>query len=205
MAIDREQIIEEALRLLDEVGLDQLTTRKLADRLGVKQPALYWHFANKQALIEAMNVAIGREHTYDAPRPGDDWQGFLLRNARSSRNALLSHRDGARVHSRSEADLGRLEAQLHLLLDAGFPLELALHALLSIGSLVLGGVMDEQSDTEVNRDWDKSARDAANTPLVAEALSIFRAGGREAAFETGVALLIEGLEARLKAIKAGRS
>ncbi|HIF4670475.1 TPA: TetR family transcriptional regulator, partial [Escherichia coli] len=41
-------VIRAALDLLNEVGVDGLTTRKLAERLGVQQPALYWHFRNKR-------------------------------------------------------------------------------------------------------------------------------------------------------------
>ncbi|HDB9777507.1 TPA: TetR family transcriptional regulator, partial [Escherichia coli] len=37
-------VIRVALDLLNEVGVEALTTRKLAKRLGVQQPALYWHF-----------------------------------------------------------------------------------------------------------------------------------------------------------------
>ena len=44
-------VIRAALDLLNEVGVDGLTTRKLAERLGVQQPALYWHFRNKRALL----------------------------------------------------------------------------------------------------------------------------------------------------------
>jgi TetR/AcrR family tetracycline transcriptional repressor len=42
------------LDVLDEVGIDGLTVRLLAGRLGVKSPALYWHLRNKQELLDAM-------------------------------------------------------------------------------------------------------------------------------------------------------
>jgi TetR/AcrR family tetracycline transcriptional repressor len=206
MAIEKEKIVDAALQLLDEVGIDHLTTRKLAERLGVQQPALYWHFKNKQALIDAMNIEIlRREHTYNVPRAGETWQHFLYENARSFRGALLSHRTGGRVHAGSEAlpeDLHRLEAQLRILIDAGFELELAMQSMIAIGSFILGGVIDEQADTEVQRDWDKGEGDAldAGTPLLHEALHIFRDNGRERAFEAGMELIVTGLEAKLAAM-----
>ena len=43
MALDKRQIVTEALALLDADGLDGVTLRKLAARLGVQQPTLYWH------------------------------------------------------------------------------------------------------------------------------------------------------------------
>ena len=54
MPIDRDRIVEEALQLLNEVGIDKLSTRKLAERLGVQQPALYWHFKNRDDLVRAL-------------------------------------------------------------------------------------------------------------------------------------------------------
>ena len=53
MKLDRDVILQAALSLLDEVGMDKLSTRLLAERLGVQQPALYWHFKNKRALLDA--------------------------------------------------------------------------------------------------------------------------------------------------------
>ncbi|EBR7419052.1 TetR family transcriptional regulator, partial [Salmonella enterica] len=51
--LDKGTVIAAALELLNEVGMDSLTTRKLAERLKVQQPALYWHFQNKRALLDA--------------------------------------------------------------------------------------------------------------------------------------------------------
>ncbi|BAN94905.1 hypothetical protein E05_01390 [Plautia stali symbiont] len=49
-------IVTEGLKLLDEAGIEGISTRKIARRLGVEQPALYWHFKNKEMLLQAMAV-----------------------------------------------------------------------------------------------------------------------------------------------------
>lgn len=65
----KDAIIRTALDLLNEVGVDNLTTRKLAERLGVQQPALYWHFKNKRALLDALSEAmLVEDHTHSAPK-----------------------------------------------------------------------------------------------------------------------------------------
>ena len=46
MALERKDIVAKALELLDEVGLEGLSTRRLAAALGVKDPSLLWHFAS---------------------------------------------------------------------------------------------------------------------------------------------------------------
>ena len=56
--LTRDTVLRAALELLDEVGIDGLSTRKLAERLGVQSPTLYWHFKNKGELLDAMAEAI---------------------------------------------------------------------------------------------------------------------------------------------------
>ena len=123
MKLDSETILEAALALLDEVGMDKLSTRLLAERLGVQQPALYWHFKNKRALLDAMSGAIlRRAHERRLPLEGESWEDFLRENARSFRRALLARRDGARLHAGTEPDPGDLEmveAQLAAVVNRG--------------------------------------------------------------------------------------
>ena len=98
--LDKGTVIAAALELLNEVGMDNLTTRKLAERLKVQQPALYWHFQNKRALLDALAEAMLTErHTRSLPEENEDWRLFLKENAQSFRTALLYYRDGARIHA----------------------------------------------------------------------------------------------------------
>ncbi len=52
--LDREAVIDAALRLADEEGLDSVSFRRLADRFAVTPMALYWHFTDKEALLGAL-------------------------------------------------------------------------------------------------------------------------------------------------------
>jgi len=198
MKIDRSQIVDAALTILNEVGIDGLSTRLIAQRLGVQQPALYWHFKGKQALLAAMNAEmLRRNHTRNIPLAGETWQEFLRANASSFRSALLAWRDGARVHAGTEVDLshlGAIEAQLGCLYTAGFDSEKALALQIAISRYVVGCVLEEQADAAESRD--RSALDAAaeNHPNLAKALSVYRAKGHKALFEAGLELLIGGAE-----------
>lgn len=60
--LNREAVIAAALDLLDEVGLDAISTRQLAKRLGVEQPSLYWHFRKKEDLLAAMAATAMAPH-----------------------------------------------------------------------------------------------------------------------------------------------
>ena len=52
--LDRSQIVQAALDLLDAVGFDGLTMRSLAKKLGVKAASLYWHVHDKQDLLSLL-------------------------------------------------------------------------------------------------------------------------------------------------------
>lgn len=57
-SLQPELVVASALRIIDEQGLDGLTVRKVVDEFGVTPMALYWHFSNKEALLEAVGDAV---------------------------------------------------------------------------------------------------------------------------------------------------
>lgn len=191
--LQRDAVIASALELLNEVGVDGLTTRKLAERLGVQQPALYWHFKNKQALLDALADAMARNHTHSMPPPGAPWKDFLYANARSFRRSLLAYRDGARIHAGTrpaEPQYDRVQAQLKLLCDAGFTPTQAANALVAIGHYVVGSVMEQQAAAAAAPE---RAAPPAPPPALARAMKALDRQGPDATFEYGLAMMLNGL------------
>lgn len=202
MKVDRQRILDTALDVLNDVGIDALSTRAIAQRLGVQQPALYWHFRSKRALLDAMNGEIlARAQDVRAPREGETWQDFLRRNGRGFRTALLSYRDGARVHAGSEADpsdLAHVEAQMAFLVEAGFTPGRAMQLFVALSRYVVGCVLEEQA-SPIAGSIEQARLDAAAQayPLLAEAIAAYRTGGHEGLFERGLDLMVKGAEAEL--------
>ena len=99
MPLERETVARAALVVLDEVGLDGLTVRRIADALGVQNPALYWHFKNKQDLLDRMAEVMLADAFAELgpPAPDASWSDTLSALAHLFHRALSSHRDGARV------------------------------------------------------------------------------------------------------------
>lgn len=180
--INRQQVIDEALDLLDEVGLDGFSTRRLAQRLGVEQPTLYWHFKRKEDLLTAMAEATLAPHGMAAlPEPGDDWQEWFLENYRSFRRTLLHHRDGARLHAGtfpSAENLDRLLRKFAFLAESGLPEQDAQMAMLAASRFTVGSALEEQSETASTPPGDVPPIDHTQ------------------AFEAGLRLLVGGLAHR---------
>jgi AcrR family transcriptional regulator len=59
--LSEQKIVSEASSLVDEVGLDALTTRALALRLNARAPSLYRYFPDKESLVRALAVKFGRD------------------------------------------------------------------------------------------------------------------------------------------------
>ena len=200
MKLDKDTIVAAALDLLNEVGIDGLSTRALAQKLGVQQPALYWHFKGKRALLEAMNNEIlRRHHTYREPVAGQDWRDFLRENALSFRRALLSHRDGARVHAGTEAepdDLEQLQRMMVFMRELGFSPRDIMQLSITIGRYIVGCVLEEQSEPPPPEAVAALDGTVLTYPELAEGLRLYREGSPEAHFLAGLELLIEGFAAR---------
>src|SRR4051812_29045503 len=97
--VTREAIVSAALELLAEGGLESVSFRRIATKLGVSAPTLYWHVDNKRQLMDLMAEALGRRNRPDAfsPEPGQPWWEWLRADARRMFAALTATRDAPRV------------------------------------------------------------------------------------------------------------
>ncbi|WP_128802767.1 MULTISPECIES: TetR/AcrR family transcriptional regulator [unclassified Streptomyces] len=204
--LDRKRVADTALKLLNETGLDGLTLRAIAKELDVKAPALYWHFKDKQALLDEMATEMYRRMVAGtALDPADTWQERMRRTNHGLRAALLAYRDGARVYSGSRftgTDHAReMEENLRLFTAAGFTLAETVRANATAYAYTIGFVIEEQGvkplpgERREGYDLGDRARMLAEYPLAAAAgAEIFEDYDRH--FEEGLQLLIAGVAAQ---------
>ncbi|MEU6816439.1 TetR/AcrR family transcriptional regulator C-terminal domain-containing protein [Streptomyces sp. NPDC046860] len=203
--LDRRKVADTALRLLNETGLDGLTLRAIARELDVKAPALYWHFKDKQALLDEMATEMYRRMAADVVLdPADSWQDRLLAACRGLRDALTGYRDGAKVFSGSRftgtEHAPAMEDHLRVLTGAGFTLAQAVQAMRTANMYTIGFVTEEQGvrplpgERREGYDIGERARRMAEFPLAAEAGKLLFEGYDEQ-FEEGLGLVVAGIEA----------
>ena len=204
--LDRKRVADTALKLLNEVGLDGLSLRAIAKELDVKAPALYWHFKDKQALLDEMATEMYRRMVAGtALDPDDTWQERMTKANRGLREALLGYRDGAKVYSGARftgTDHAReMEQNLRLFTAAGFTLAEAVRANQTVYAFTIGFVTEEQGVRPLPDERREGYDVGERARLLAE-FSLSAAVGAELFedyyrhFEEGLALIVAGVGAR---------
>jgi TetR/AcrR family tetracycline transcriptional repressor len=149
--LTKAAIVRAALDLLDEAGMEGLTVRALASRLGVQAPALYWHVRSKQALLDEMATQIWRQigDVMAGLPAGLPWREVMRTYAAAVRAELLGHRDGAKAFSGTTLTdpdvVRRQEVTFSRLVGQGFTLPDATRGLVLLHDFTIGFCVEEQA------------------------------------------------------------
>ncbi|MBB5913451.1 AcrR family transcriptional regulator [Nocardia transvalensis] len=148
-ALSRDQIVDEAIALLDAEGYEALSMRKLGARLGAGATSLYTHVSNKDELLElVVDQAFGEVRAPDAAA-SDEWRDTLLTLSRGIRDTMLRHPwIGVVMSSAGLAYLGPnlmglSESMLTVIEEAGFDEEAADRAMQAIFAYLIGSTSGE--------------------------------------------------------------
>ena len=204
--LDREAVIEAALRIVDRDGIDGLTMRALGAELDVDPMAAYHHVPNKEAILDGVVEAVWTDIDVDVPA-GVPWQEQLAGAAHAVRAGLQRHPNAlplmASRPNLSRPGLVAVDRILGVLLDAGFEPAAALRFVSAAGEFILGHALVETSPPPSDGPDLVTAAAAAGgsrsldnlTRAVAVAAS--GDGWTDAVFAAGVTALVAGIEAQL--------
>jgi AcrR family transcriptional regulator len=210
-ALSRDQIVDAAIRILDDEGLEALSMRRLGQELNAGATSLYWHIRNKDELLDLVLDRLIGEVVEEVGRPRG-WRAWMTSTARSLRRVLLRHRAVAPVLGERPTfgpnALIALEGLLTALREDGFADEPALYAATTVTNWATGFAVFEVRDpvgpsaSDADREVfveefqgfvrslppDEFPTTVALLPLGA-AISIDRQ------FEYGLEVLLDGIEA----------
>jgi AcrR family transcriptional regulator len=143
-------VLRAAVALADDAGIEALSMRKLADKLGVVPMALYKHVANKEELLDGMIDVVIAE--IDPPIRGAGWKTTVRRRILSARQALLRHAWASRVlESRpnpTPTQMDYLNSMIGLFRAGGFSIGLAHHVAHTMGSRLFGFTQELFNDSQ---------------------------------------------------------
>lgn len=192
--LDVDRITQAAVDLLDEVGLDELSTRRLAAKLGVRSPTLYWHVRNKAELLDLVAEAICADaFRIDETQP---WREQLTAGLRQFRALLLRHRDAAPLLRERPPTgphrLGHIDTTVGILLRAGFDADESAAISRLLTAHVLNSVEPPRRAAR-----EAAPPDAAGHPNLRRVAPAFVRQTGEEVFELGIEVILDGLAARL--------
>jgi len=148
-ALTKERILQAAVALADEGGVESLSMRRIAQELDVVPMALYKHVANKDEMLDAMvDVVVGE---IDPPLEDTDWKTAIRERVLSARRALLRHPWASQViESRPEPTptvIAYMDSMMGILRSGGFSIDLMHHTMHVMGSRILGFSQELFDDT----------------------------------------------------------
>ncbi|HBR88545.1 MAG TPA: TetR family transcriptional regulator [Microbacterium sp.] len=208
-SLDRDRIIDGAVELADEIGLDPLTIRRLAEHLGARPMSLYHYVSNKDDIVDGMVGRVFDE--VERPDPEAPWKEAVASRARSLRAALRRHPWAIPImESRRTPGLDILEhheAMLATWLRTGFPLQIVAHGLAVVDAFVYGFALQEAALPLGDAGGDLTeAGDQIIAPLSPEAYpSLVRFTSDHVmqpgydfrdSFEAGLEIVLDGIERR---------
>jgi TetR/AcrR family tetracycline transcriptional repressor len=215
MKVNSEIIVRSGLAVLHEIGLEQLTLRRLAGELNIQAPTLYWHFNSKEDLINAMATLIlaeGAPQLIPAKKSAS-WETWVNTFGQGLRKVLLQYRDGARVVAGSRlTDYRFMKTTERLgrrLIEAGFSTREAVVLLSTVYTLTVSFVIEEQAvfPTAGKRSAAYDIR-KRNAGLDAKQFPLMRQSGSilfdrfERRYKESLELIVNGASARIREGKA---
>jgi AcrR family transcriptional regulator len=203
--LSRARVLEAAVTLADQIGLEAFSMRGLAQELGVVPMALYKHVGNKDELLDGMVDIVFDEMQFTAA--GEDWRSTLRHRAITAREALKRHGWAiGLMESRhpGPANLRHHNATMGCLRQAGFSFEMAVHAYSVQDAYIYGFALQEKDlgfktpDSAGKAAQRRAARIGGldDYPYLAEIATKLPESGYNSAdeFAWGLDLILDGLE-----------
>lgn len=222
----RQQIVDAAVELADAEGLEAVSMRRLAEKLGVGTMTPYSYVADKDELLDLMLDEVGREMLVPEPLP-DDWRQALRAIALATRATVEAHPWIFRGQARRPR--GRINTMRHIEQSIGAVQMLGVdrptgaRVLMAVDDYVLGHCFRKRYRERMTRAIEavseregsgrgsgppldpevEAAMEAGELPLIKRGFERRRAGAfrgvpPEADFESGLEWMLDGIEALAK-------
>jgi AcrR family transcriptional regulator len=206
--LTRDRVIDAALRIMDEEGLDAVSMRRVGRELGVEAMSLYHHVHDKEDLLLGIRERVLSK--FLDPGTDGDWEARARQAARSWRHILRDHPNIMVLISESKrfemtpTSMRPTETALRLLQEVGLPEDDAVKAFCALGGFIVGFVMFEIGVTRASGPEDQpptpeglmAALPADEFPCFMSSLPYLMEGDIDQRFEYGLDLLIAGIRSK---------
>jgi AcrR family transcriptional regulator len=209
-------VIEAAMRVMDEEGLEAVSMRRVAREVGVEAMSLYHHVEDKEDLLDGICEHVMAQ--FDFPEPVEDWAENCRRGARAWRRLLQAHPAVMRLFAEQRGPIRSIDSvrptefALRILRDSGLSDRDTAQAFHAFGGYIQGFVMMELGSIAGGSDEMHLKAHEELAAALPDEFAVLRACSPHFAecspdeqFEFGLDLLIRGLEARANPSAGDRS
>ncbi|SFT23703.1 TetR/AcrR family transcriptional regulator [Paenibacillus sp. BC26] len=216
--ISEDKILEASWELLGEEGIEKFSLRRLADRLGIQAPSLYWYFKSKQNLYQRLANQVSKVILEEFHSEGD-WKEQLTGLAVTQRSVLSRYPCSTQLMMMTlphEPDIIRFTNRMLLCVEST-PLdqEQKLQVVNTLVNYVFYFVLDNyqhernvtamlkeegapQPGEEMLRLLDSMSETEAGLFRRMFTTGLFQVMGTDGAFEFGLRLILLGIEQVIK-------
>ncbi|WP_433942797.1 TetR/AcrR family transcriptional regulator [Paenibacillus sp. SN-8-1] len=207
--ISEEKIIAASWRLLADQGIENFTMRKLSQELNVQAPTIYWYFESKQVLYQTLANLVAKEIISDLPKQGD-WREMLEKSASVMRSKLQQFPCSGQLlmKSRPEAEFMKLfEFLLQMLEPTLLTDKQKFSYTTHLFNYVINFVVEEYEQRMLQISLEEDGKEKNHVDLSQFKLlqrmheeDIFKLIGSDELFDSGIILLLDGIEQRVKEV-----
>ncbi|CAN5237009.1 hypothetical protein BH11ACT6_BH11ACT6_31950 [soil metagenome] len=173
--LSSERIVETAIAIIGDTGLENFSMHKLAAALGVRAPSLYHYFSDKNALLAAVALAVTAIDAVPADVPAyADWADYLVIQAVALRRRMMAHPQCApllvQFMPRTQM-FGDYEQLCGYLRTSGVPARFHVRIVDGLTALTIGAAFLRENAAHYTVDGDGPTPEAADHPLLCDALA----------------------------------
>jgi TetR/AcrR family tetracycline transcriptional repressor len=216
--LTRERILQAALHIMDDEGLEAVTMRRLGRELGVEAMSLYNHVKDKEDILDGILEVVMAE--FEFPEETGDWEADVRAGARAWRRLMIAHPAVIALFAESKHPassperLRPMEWAFDLFVRGGLSEDEVVHAFRAFGGYIMGSVLNEVANPVPGMgDRDHRAEHVqlagalppTEFPNLVRLLPLIAECDAEVDFEFGLDLLIAGLRAKVDASPATNS
>ena len=205
-SLSRTRIVDAALAMIDRDGVDAFSMRQFAAELGVTPMALYNHFDGKLELLRNVAGQVLAEIDFDNGTQdwgAKDWRERVAGCFQALRDACLRHPGAARLLEvdgvAPAAVFAPMQVAVVALTDAGLSATDALRAYFTLIAFTIGQAGYQARGPVAALEPGPAAETGRLDDKLAEIIgpSLENAWDFDAAFEFGLKLILDGVEAAL--------
>jgi TetR/AcrR family tetracycline transcriptional repressor len=195
-SLTAEKVIDAAIALIGEHGLEAFSMPKLAANLSVRAPSLYHYFADKNSLLTAVARSVA---TPAAPTtmPADaHWTDYLIAQSVALRSKIIAHPHCAPLLVRfmpRDNTFEEYEQMCQFLSSSGVPARLHVRIVDGLTALTIGAAMLGENAANYTDSGDGPTPDPAGYPTLRRALDAIESVSSDELFATFLRTYLESI------------